>query len=478
MTAAPELHPLRASLIKAGILAPGNDRPQPTIDLSGLPAVAAGDPRATRYADAALRSECFIMARTGEGARNDQLNKSAYKLGSLVSAGHLDKARMIDALWTAARTAGLGDKEIGQTLRSGGNAGAAAPRDVRLADQPEPSTVDAPPRLRVATEEDLALDAVSSVDESKPPDSAGRIPPELDWPDTFANASLEPEWLVPDLFERGGNYAVYSPAKAGKSLLMLDIVGALATGRPVLGYPARPREHIVYVDQENSHRDLVQRLTAMGYGPSELDFLHYLSFPRIPPLDTPGGAIALCSAVQHYGATWVVLDTVGRMITGPENDADTWHALYRCTLAPLKGAGVAVTRLDHMGKDSERGMRGSSAKVSDVDAAFRLERTYDGRIHVIRDVTRNGNGPEEIMYEQLSDPLRHVPVGRTDDEISRAVRLLDQLGVPPNGGRDLARDALRTTKIKMSNDTLAKAVQARRLQFRADFGPPKEDEGD
>lgn len=468
MTAAPNL---RRVLVDAGILAPESDRPQPTIDLSGLPVATAGDPRAKRYAEAALRSECFIMARTPEGARNDTLNRCAYKLGSLVSSGHLDRERMVNELWQAARQSGLDDREIGRTLRSGGRAGAETPRVVQLNTGPEWITTPERPAFGESVV-DSARHLAAVADDPPSTGEATGILPALDWHETFANASLDPEWLVPDLFEAGGCYALYSPAKAGKSLLTLDMVAALATGRSVLGHPPAAPVPVLYVDHENSHRDIVQRLTAMGYAPSDLDGrLFYLSFPRMHPLDTTAGGAQLFAAVQHYGARAVTLDTVGRMIAGPENDADTWHALYRCTLAILKGAGITSVRLDHLGKDEERGMRGSSAKVSDVDAAYRLSRVDDsGVIRLERTHTRNGNGPDEIVFRQDADPLRHVPTGQTagDVEVAKVIRLLDMEGVPAEWGRDRVSRFLRSLDppVKVRNDKISRVCAVRQAAFR------------
>lgn len=471
MTAAPDVHPLRRMLIDAGVLSPENDRPQPTVDLSGLPVADSGDKRAARYADAALRSETFVMSRTGEGGRNDQLNRSAYKLGSLVSAGHLDRDRMVSELWQAARVSGLDDREIGRTLRSGGNAGAATPRVVKLADPPAPAAVELNGHPRVAGQQETPGQTPSTVDgdphaggEVPEPSTPDATPPFLNWHNVFRDAPLEPEWIVPEVFEAGGLYALYSPAKAGKSLWMLDIAASLAAGRSVLGFPPGPPVPSLYTDAENGHQDLVRRLTAMGYGPDDLDHLAYWSFPRMSPLDTPAGGAQMFAAVQAARARVLYLDTIGRMIAGPENDADTWHALYRCTLAPLKGAGVTVIRLDHLGKDQERGMRGSSAKVSDVDAAYRLSRIADGVIQLERTHTRNGNGPERLTYRQATDPLRHLPSELSGMDIGTqdVMRHLDLLGVPAEWGREKVREFLATRGVRCSTDALRAAINARR----------------
>jgi hypothetical protein len=61
------------------------------------------------------------------GTRNHTLNEAAFSLGQLVAGGELQEGDVIAELTAAARLAGLGDNEIGATIRSGLSAGARSP---------------------------------------------------------------------------------------------------------------------------------------------------------------------------------------------------------------------------------------------------------------------------------------------------------------------------------------------------------------
>lgn len=63
------------------------------------------------------------LRKAQEGARNDTLNKCAYKLGSYVAAGLLDEGTVVDELTIAATEIGLGIAEIAGTIASGLSAG-------------------------------------------------------------------------------------------------------------------------------------------------------------------------------------------------------------------------------------------------------------------------------------------------------------------------------------------------------------------
>jgi hypothetical protein len=86
--------------------------------------------RGSAYGRAALHGELNTLARTQIGARNNQLNRSAFSLGQLLAAGLLDRTEVEHTLTMVASAIGLGAREIQATLRSGLEAGMRHPRQV------------------------------------------------------------------------------------------------------------------------------------------------------------------------------------------------------------------------------------------------------------------------------------------------------------------------------------------------------------
>jgi hypothetical protein len=80
------------------------------------------------YAMAALRAETERVASARPGTRNDTLNRAAFSLGQLVTAGLLPPIPVITSLIDAARYAGLPEDEAVRTVRSGMAAGSRKPR--------------------------------------------------------------------------------------------------------------------------------------------------------------------------------------------------------------------------------------------------------------------------------------------------------------------------------------------------------------
>src|SRR5690606_5966069 len=101
---------------------------------SAAPVTIASTGTDTQYGQRALESEAETVASAPSGQRNDTLNRAAFRMGRLVP-DHLDPATVHDALYAAARRAGLPDYEIRTVLRpdkddSGIARGQRAPRQV------------------------------------------------------------------------------------------------------------------------------------------------------------------------------------------------------------------------------------------------------------------------------------------------------------------------------------------------------------
>ena len=66
----------------------------------------------------ALERVLAAVSATGEGSRNDTLNREVYFLGPYMAVGALERSQVEEACRDAARRVGLGEREIGATLAS------------------------------------------------------------------------------------------------------------------------------------------------------------------------------------------------------------------------------------------------------------------------------------------------------------------------------------------------------------------------
>ena len=84
--------------------------------------------RSRKPALATLEREVNRVRTSGPGTRNSTLNLVAFRLGQLVATRALDRTTVETALTGAALAAGLGEREVERTIRSGLEAGLSHPR--------------------------------------------------------------------------------------------------------------------------------------------------------------------------------------------------------------------------------------------------------------------------------------------------------------------------------------------------------------
>jgi hypothetical protein len=299
----------------------------------------------------------------------------------------------------------------------------------------------------------------------------------LDWNPFFATDFGSVQLLPGKLLGPGQQITIVGEGKAGKSLVVQEWLWRMATGQSFLGDRPQAPIPLLYVDAENGHQDIQERFLSYGAGPGRMGLMTYASFPPIRPLDTAGGGADLMAMVKETEAQLVCLDTVSRFISGPENDADTWLSLYRHTLLPLKRAGIASVRLDHMGKDGERGARGSSAKTQDVDHVWELRAQGGGTLVLKRTHTRTGIGPDAFVLVRQSQKdgdryrpgcTRHVlmeydrPEQAVEGSVEWLIQKIDSLGLPNDAGNPRTIKALATAGIRAGKDKIADAVRIRK----------------
>jgi hypothetical protein len=292
----------------------------------------------------------------------------------------------------------------------------------------------------------------------------------LDWPTFWQVDRDEAEWLAEPIIPAKRSVAMFAPGGEGKSLLSLWLAAALATGRPIFGRTNPPRS-VLYLDYEMTEDDLQERLDDMGYGPDDdLTRLHYALLPSLPGLDEPEGGKAVTRLAQLCDAELVVIDTFGRAVHGDENEADTVRAWYRWTGLHLKADGRAFVRIDHAGKDVEKGQRGTSAKNDDVDVVWRLTRQDGDAYKLVAKKRRMGWVPETVdLIQDSEDGLtyRMLGGGSWPAGTAECARDLDKCDVPLGASASKAIAALREAGRGSRRAVVLKALRYRRDEAEA-----------
>ncbi len=346
----------------------------------------------TPYGQAALKSESRKVLDLRSGERNSGLFESGLRIGSLVAGGQIPLEAAVLGLVDAAVKTGLSDEEAVQTLIRPSGTGAL---------QIGASTPRVPKQMGAAhkLQDTLTSDQVYAR-------GAGEYLNIVDWSDAFMDTSEE-EWLVPGFICEGRSHLIYAEAGLGKSLLVLDLSAALASGKSALGQSVRDPISVLYLDHENTVKgDVIPRLRQMGYTPAELGRLTYASFPQMAPLDTSSGGQMLSDAIDLVNPDLVVIDTVSRTISGDENSNSTWLEFYTHAGKLLKSKGIAYIRVDHVGKNLEAGPRGGSAKKGDVDLVWNMTlKTKPNRFKLTCEKSRVPISTSVLEVLRSTDPV-------------------------------------------------------------------------
>lgn len=222
------------------------------------------------------------------------------------------------------------------------------------------------------------------------------------------------KWMAKGLIPDEGVGVLFGASGSGKTFLVLNLALSIARGVDFAGFKVpRPRP-VVYCAVE-AGAGINKRLKAAHIASDEPagtqdPNLHVL----LVPFDLTDNASVKALGdviVQRCGTgVLVVIDTLNRAAPGIDENSSQGIGMV------LKGAqdlaaqvGGLVLLIHHSGKDSSKGMRGSSALHAGVDVA--IEVVADGALRTLK-VAKNKDGE---AGQQRAFSLQSVEVGVDDD---------------------------------------------------------------
>lgn len=202
----------------------------------------------------------------------------------------------------------------------------------------------------------------------------------------FLNREAQ-QWLIPDILPRDGLALVYGESGGYKTFLVMDWSFSLATGTPWLG------RHV-------AHGPVAYIVAEGGYGVgkrAQAWLVHHQRFFRtreeldqqVPVrlydesiiLQEPASVAELLTALQEdfpdEPPLMVVIDTLSRCSPGAEEVSNTDMARVLASADMVRQQfHCTVLIVHHEGKDKDRGPRGASALLANIETAILV--TPDG----------------------------------------------------------------------------------------------------
>ncbi|MGV0070024.1 AAA family ATPase [Mycobacterium colombiense] len=226
---------------------------------------------------------------------------------------------------------------------------------------------------------------------------------------------------APCLWVKGYQHSLVGPSEVGKTLLMSDLAARMALRKLPVGLSVPDGDdcdddvRMLYLDAENSQRDVVRRFGLMQYEYNgELrKRLFYRSFPDISPLNSPEGAGRVIEFIETKRINFVVADTLSKFIDGNENDPGPYTEFSKHLLNYFRKREITSVWFDHTGHVEKRA-RGSSAKKDNWDAGWRLElkernaSTGISKIEMTPDKNRSGALAPRLWVTRYGAPLPYI----------------------------------------------------------------------
>jgi hypothetical protein len=281
-------------------------------------------------------------------------------------------------------------------------------------------------------------------DEHRSPDDESREPPHRRFvPIAIDDVQLstEPAWLIDGLLPARGLACIIGPPKSGKSFFASDMLCTVARGAP---YAARKtlQGPVIYLTGEGVS-GFKRRLVAMRqYLGIEGKGVPFVMIDDVPDLGSPQTDLAdLIADLEQFLTVnragmprAIALDTLARcMGEADENSArDMGRFVNRCT-AIERHFGCVVVVVHHVGKNPERGGRGSNALNGAADVTMVVEKfeTYSRvRIEEMKDGREGQEWTFRLVPYDLSATFEAgcATPSATPEKLTCVVKVLSEPG--------------------------------------------------
>jgi hypothetical protein len=346
------------------------DRPE-TVAYVPAPRVATRD-GGTPYGLQALDNECRDIACAPDGRKHELLNKGAYSIGGLVSAGEIEHGVAMSAMAAALeqlRPRCEDFRAAQRTLSDAFAAGMSRPRAV-----PERHTMinghapEPPPHEGYGQGSEPHKGEADKPDGDLPLLWFGDIEPVLDVKDFVQGVLIEQ-----------GAAVVYGESNAGKTFWTTDLALHVAAGDSWCGKRVE-RGGVVYCVLEGGigfKNRVAAWKKARGLEGHPIPFVAIPSGLNLldPLADTPRLIKAVKAAAEAMGipVKLVVIDTLSRALAGGnENAPEDMGALVMNMDTIRTETGAAALFVHHCGKDQAKGARGHSSLRAAIDTEIEV----------------------------------------------------------------------------------------------------------
>jgi AAA domain len=228
------------------------------------------------------------------------------------------------------------------------------------------------------------------------------------------------EWVIKGLLPREGLAILAGPSTAGKSFVALDLVDKVARGEPALGGRRSYQCGIAYIAAEGANgvrkrliglkkdrgADWSKHMALSGMAPNLADESKYNE------LEKEVGRLRAKLESHEVRLGIVVIDTLSAAIPGVDENSskDMSSVLMRLQQLAIRFK-ICVLLVAHVGKDTDRGVRGWSGLVANVDVVIGIQMPDENGVRIVKIVKiKDGDAGPELAFS-----LRQIPLAEDTD---------------------------------------------------------------
>jgi len=249
----------------------------------------------------------------------------------------------------------------------------------------------------------------------------------------FEATSGGTQWLVPDVFIRGGLHFISAPSGVAKSWLLLELARCVASGVPWLTDAPLDRGAVVYVDEEMGPGDASVRVRKLGLTP-DADFT-YIGKQQFRIYNAPDRA-RLAQMCREKNAALVCFDTMAAIWPGLRENESAEVTLLRAYFEEIrKASGAAVVVAHHDKKNSDPEAARQNRMAGSRDFAAMSDMTYSVEKHkdyYHLEIGKNRHLPDDdalnLDFEIADQDDKTRVVIRAIDAEAAANRRVDAMG--------------------------------------------------
>lgn len=260
----------------------------------------------------------------------------------------------------------------------------------------------------------------------------------------------KPKFLISPYLLENSFACLFGAPASYKSFLALDWALSLSHGVDWNGR-ATEKSTVVYLALEGQS-GLLQRIDAWhndnGLDPDDIEFICFimplsLADEAAEGSDMTGMIGEIEYQLKDGKPKLIVVDTLARSFTGKDENSATDMGIFVRNMDILKNKfNCSVLVVHHSGKDSDRGMRGSSALRGAVDSEYEIKRQGDGMTVCLKVKKQKDTEEAEPLFLEAREVSWHEALG-----VEQTSLVLDPRDAPPrkqfiSGDQGVALDIL------------------------------------